>query len=382
MRVAIIGGGVGGLAACLALRSKGIEGVVYEGAPAYQRVGAGLLVAANGMQVLHAWGLADQVEAQGYRVRRGSLLDSEHRWITHLLPPPSHPHAESWRSVAIHRHRLLDVLREALPVDAVRTSKRCIEVSDHGEHAVARFDDGTQVEADIIVAADGLRSQVRALLFPHAQPRYSGQTSWRGCAPTTFADPALRDALLEIWGGDGTRFGFVPVHGGETYWYAVAEAPPRVKDPPGAVKDHLAHVFARYHDEIQQLLAATPDATIVRTDIYDLPPLPRWHAGRIMLLGDAAHAATPNLGQGGNQALEDAAYLAQALAMPGRTHGAFAEVYRRRAGKARFVLYFARFFGWVSHWRRSGLRRMRDAVLRRDLFKTNSWLMARLARLP
>ena len=381
MRVAIVGGGVGGLTTCLALRARGIEATVYEEVSQYKPVGAGILVAANGMQVLAQLGLAEAVEAEGFRVFRGHLLDPELRRICDLLLPPNHSHSDRWRNVAIHRHRLMRVLSEALPAEAIQFGKCCVGVTDHDVAAEVRFAGGQCIEADLVVAADGLRSMQRSALFPAATPRYAGQTSWRGYTDFDFREPILRDALLEIWGGDGTRFGFVPLLGGQTYWYAIAEASAREKDAPGATSDVLARTFASYHPEILRLLAATPEPRVVRTDLYDLPRLPRWHAGRTVLLGDAAHGATPNLGQGGNQALEDAVVLAQALAAQQATTRALAMYYRRRVGKAMFVIHFARFFGWVSHWRRPWLTRLRNAVLRLNLFRINQRLMTRLARL-
>ncbi len=361
-RVLVIGGGIGGLTLAVALRAKGLDAEVYEAAPALKPVGKGIWVPTNAMQVLGRIGLADAVTAEGCSLQRiqvrttggATLMDVD---VTRFAVKYGHP------TISIHRADLVRVLSDALPPGTVHLGKRLVDFSPAGESVTARFADGGAATGDVLVGADGLRSLVRDKLFPGVGLRYGGQTCYRGAAGMTLP-PDLGRTCWEVWGG-AARFGFSAVGRGEVYWFAPVSAPAGSPLPSGpALTDELDARYAGFPFPIPEILRNTPPEEIIRTDLYDIPPIARWWAGRVALLGDAAHATTPNLGQGGAQAVEDAYVLADRLAALISPEKAFAEYQRLRKPKADWVARTARRLGKAAHWRLAPLRWVRDCALR------------------
>jgi 2-polyprenyl-6-methoxyphenol hydroxylase-like FAD-dependent oxidoreductase len=224
---------------------------------------------------------------------------------------------------------------------------------------VVRFEDGAEVEAPLLIGADGLRSRVRVTMRGDEPLRYSGQTSWRALAePAGGVDPGR---TTESW-GPGLRFGIVPLARGRVYWFAVAEEPSGGRDP-GGVGAMLREKFAGWHAPIDAVIASTDDARIVRTDIFDRPPVRAWVDGRAVLLGDAAHPMTPNLGMGGCQAIEDAVVLGHALARGPDVDAALAHYQARRVARANAFVNRSFRFGQLAHVRSRPVRWLRDRAL-------------------
>jgi 2-polyprenyl-6-methoxyphenol hydroxylase-like FAD-dependent oxidoreductase len=359
--VAIVGGGIGGLAAAAAMAHRGIEAHVYEAASELREAGAGITMQTNAMQVLDRLGLADEVAAAGARVERGEVRD----YTGGRLQTVDFGEAEArfgFGTIGIHRARLQRVLADAVPAGRLHLGRGCLGVEHEHDGARVRLADGGEVRARVVVGADGLRSAVRGALFPEARLRYSGQTSYRAVVPRGLP-PELAGASWEVW-GPGCRFGFLAIAADETYWFATEEAPPGGRDAPGEARARLAGIFADFPHPIPDLIDTAGEGDLLRTDIHDVPPIPSWHRGRVVLLGDAAHATTPNLGQGGAQAIEDAYVLAEQLAVQADPAAAFAAYERLRMPKARQVVNRSWQFGRIVHLRHPLARGLRNLLIR------------------
>ena len=225
---------------------------------------------------------------------------------------------------------------------------------------VVELEDGEEVKADLLVGADGLHSAVRQVMRGREPLRYAGYTSWRALVEDV--DLARSDRFTESW-GPGHRFGIAPIGHRRVYWFAVADAPPGGTDA-GDPREGLLARFAGWHEPIEAMIRAAAPDRILRTDIYDRPPIDRWIEGYVTLLGDAAHPMTPNLGQGGCQAIEDAVVLASALARFGEVQPALLHYQTRRLARANSFVVRSWRFGQIAHLRTPTMRWLRDKALR------------------
>ncbi len=315
--VAIVGGGIGGLAAAIALRARGVDARVYERRADFHDAGAAITIWPNGLAALARLGVDARVVASGWPIER-SLIRRYCGRVLCVTPVGEVSRAAGSRTVAIRRADLHRALRERLEAGVVRTGAVCDSVGQDESEAVVRFADGSRVAADAVVGADGLRSRVRACVLGDRPPRYLGYTLYRGLA--RFEDAALRGGeAFETWCRGG-RFGAVQVNRNEVYWYAGIRMRPIERDAAGRpVREEpdprpmLMKRYAKWHAPIPALIEATAAGDLIRTDIYDRPPIAAWSFGRITLLGDAAHPMTPDLGQGACSAVEDAVALAEHL---------------------------------------------------------------------
>jgi 2-polyprenyl-6-methoxyphenol hydroxylase-like FAD-dependent oxidoreductase len=302
VKALVVGGGIGGLAAGIALRRLGIEATVLERAAELEAVGAGLGLAANAVEALERLGVADQVRARGERAETLVARKPSGRSIIEL------PLAGR-EMFGVHRADLQEVLAAALG-DGLRLGAVCTGFHDDRERVTVTLANGEQLQGDVLVGADGLRSTTRAWLLQDGPPTYAGYTGWRAVAEL---DERLLGGLMSETWGRGVRFGLIPIGAGRVYWF-VSESRPEPEAPvvPGD-KDRLARLVSGWHDPIQAAIASTPGEAISGTGIYARAPARTWGRGRVTLLGDAAHPMTPDLSQGAAQALEDAVVLAASL---------------------------------------------------------------------
>ncbi|PVC94070.1 FAD-dependent monooxygenase [Streptomyces sp. CS014] len=308
----VAGGGIGGLTAAVALSRRGWRVTVCERASALTGIGAGIVLAPNALRALESIGLGPAVSAGEPLAGALGLRTPDGAWLSRTGATASRYGVPAR---AVHRGFLIDALAAALPPGALRLGVSVGGVDEAAEGAVVVRTSAGELRADAVVAADGLRSALRGQLFPrHPGPRYAGETGWRAVLSGAGL-PALPSA--ETW-GRGERFGIVPLVDGRVYVYATAVAGPGTR--PADHRAELVRRFGAWHDPIPALLERLDrrepgPVTVLHHDFHELAePLPRFHSGRVALLGDAAHAMTPNLGQGGCQAIEDAVVLAYLLA--------------------------------------------------------------------
>ncbi|MEV5650048.1 FAD-dependent monooxygenase [Nocardia sp. NPDC052254] len=377
MRVIVVGGGIGGLAAGIALRRRGHEVQVWERTTEIGAAGSGLTLWPNGLRALDAIGLGDPVRARAMVDTEGGIRDRSGRWLSRT--DTAKMAARHGSVVAVHRADLFDILRAALGPDRLRPGVTVTGI----EGDRVRYDGGTE-SADLVVGADGLRSTVRAAVCPGARPpRYAGYTAWR---MITRPLPPLREGG-EIW-GSGERFGVVPLPDGRVYLFGVADAPEGGHRPGGEFAE-VRRRFGAWPDPIGRLLTEVPPEAVLRHDIYELPDLPSFVRGRVALLGDAAHAMTPNLGQGANQALEDAITLAAVL--DGRDVAAELRRYDSlRRPRTRALAHRSRLIGSVAQWswppavlaRDTGLRLMPGWAMLRAFDSAVGWTAPDCSQTP
>jgi 2-polyprenyl-6-methoxyphenol hydroxylase-like FAD-dependent oxidoreductase len=374
----IAGAGIGGLTLAAALQRQGLDVHVYERAPRLDPVGAGITLQMNAMLALRGLGLDAVVTREGHAPRDSRVLRPDGSTIT-ALDLGDVARAVGAPAIALHRARLQRVLAAQVDPARLHLGVAVTGFDDAAEGVRVRLEDGREVSADALVACDGLRSAVRRQLVGGGEPRYAGYTSWRGVARGGCG--VDRDRVSETW-GSGRRFGVVPLADDETYWFATQNAPAGQRDAPGAARETLLGLFGAWHAPIGDLLRATPEEHIVRTDIADRDPDGPWVRGRVALLGDAAHAMTPNLGQGGAQAIEDAAVLAHLLARDGDVPAALRAYEAARRPRVRAVVHQARRLGALGQWEGAAARAVRDALLARVPASLNRRAIVDAMRFP
>jgi 2-polyprenyl-6-methoxyphenol hydroxylase-like FAD-dependent oxidoreductase len=357
--VAIVGGGIGGLTLAIAVRRRGVPVTVLERAAELRPVGAGLGLAPNAVAALGRIGLSSQIVDAGAIIRRTAILTEHGDALGSELQVDRMSGDLGAPSIALHRMRLHDVLLGALAPGVVRLGFAVTGFERRGERVVVVGSSGDKVECDLLVGADGLHSSIRAQLFRDGAPRYAGYTSWRGVTPSGLIVPPPR--MSESW-GRGERFGIVDIGFGEIYWFAVATAAPGGVD--GDVRRELLARFANWHPPIRALIEATPADRILRTDISDRDPIERWHQGPVVLLGDAAHPMTPNLGQGAGQAIEDAVVFDQCLATEPTIEAALVRYEARRIARANSIVVASRRVGAVAQWQHPAAVWLRNTGMR------------------
>ncbi|WP_255946937.1 FAD-dependent monooxygenase [Streptomyces odontomachi] len=333
----VVGGGIGGLATAIGLRLIGWEVTVLERAPVLADVGAGISLHANGIRALDVLGVGEAVRAVARPQYTGGTRTPDGSWLARM-DGAALERALGTPIVGVPRADLHRLLRAALPVGclAIGTDVPSVDCSDPGRARVPGR--AGALDADLVVAADGVDSRLRTQLFPgHPGPVHSGSTVLRAIT----AHPVPLPTDFELTWGRGTEFGHIAFADGRAEWHAVLNAPAgtRHADPLAAVRRR----FGGWHDPIPALLDATRPEAVLHHDIHELAtPLPAFAVGRIALVGDAAHAMTPNLGQGACQALEDAVTLAAALATERTVERALARYDAQRRPRSQSVARAAR----------------------------------------
>jgi 2-polyprenyl-6-methoxyphenol hydroxylase-like FAD-dependent oxidoreductase len=353
----VVGAGIGGLAAAIALRRAGIDVDVFERAERIEEIGAGIALWANGIRALDSLGVGQAIHAASVQYPMGGLRTADGDVLTSVSASDLQRLFDV-PIIIMHRADLVSALLDAYGAGRVHLASRCVAVHQNAAGVTAEFDNGSRARGDLLVGADGLQSAVRDALHGARRPTYAGCTAWRGVVPFDTA----KVTAGETW-ERGSVFGLVPIRDERVYWYATLKTPEggRSADEKGT----LRQVFRGWHEPIESLIDATDPAAILRHDIYDRPVMKTWSAGRATLLGDAAHPMLPFLGQGACQALEDAVALANCLQACTDVASALRAYEARRVRRANTFVTQSRYAGRVAQLQNPVAVAIRNALLRR-----------------
>jgi salicylate hydroxylase len=351
-RIAVIGGGIGGLTAARALLKRGFEVAVYEAAPELKEIGAGVALGPNAMKALRSLDLEQPVRAVAWESENGLLRN----WRTGRIISRTPRRAFLMQrfgatGCTAHRADLLDVLAAGVPAGIVKLGARCVSVESNERVACARFADGTEIEADVVVGADGIHSAVRASLFGPDAPRFTGKICWRCVVPVDAVPGGLPTTDSTTWLGPHGAVVVYLVRHGELVNVVAHYDNDSWTEESWIRECDRAEVIDNYrgwHESLLRLFSASERH--YKWALYDRDPLTQWTRGRATILGDAAHPMLPYLGQGACQAMEDGCVLAAALAAVPDTPRAALELYERvRLPRARRVVLSARERGENNH---------------------------------
>ena len=314
LRVAVVGGGLGGVTAAVALAKRGLDVRLYEQAPALTEVGAGVAIQPNGIRVLKALGLGDGIARFGARWVDPQFRRPDGTYAAAMWPPEI---AGTIEFYGFHRADLLSLFVEQLPASVVHTGHKCVGFEQGEDEATLTFANGARAKADVVVAADGIHSTLQQFVVAPSAPVFSGSVAYRGLIPA--ASIAWPKGAMRNWLGVGKHFLVFPVRAGELLNYVgFVKTDEAMKESWSAAAGPaaLAQAFAGWDPLVGAIIAQV--STMFCSGLYDREPLASWTRARLTLLGDAAHPMLPHSGQGANQAIEDGVALAAVLARADR----------------------------------------------------------------
>ncbi|MBS7530903.1 FAD-dependent monooxygenase [Hazenella sp. IB182353] len=350
----IIGAGIGGLTAANALMNTGHEVHVYESYPKLKPSGMGITLAPNAFKALSFLNFVEDIKKVGkpldsfqIRSETGNLLSAiqSNENIT----------------MAFHRADLYVSLFQRLPNGIVSFNKKCVDFKQDQNGVKVTFADGSHTKGDYLLGVDGIHSMIRQKIAPSISPQFAGYTCWRGISKRgdILKSPNI---AMETWGPNG-RFGIVPLRENQIYWFAVTNAAENSKRMKKYSKSDLVLHFEGYHEPITQIIEQTEEEAIVRNDLYDLPKMNRYAYDRILLMGDAAHAMTPNLGQGACQAMEDVAVLSMCMKRQLPINEAFVAFEKERIKRVQKIVDRSRLMGRVGQMNHPVARKLRNGIM-------------------
>ena len=370
MSVLIIGGGIGGLAAAVALRRAGIAARVFERAPQISEVGASLSIFSNAVKALRRMGLEDQVLSLGPEVVKARFLSTTGQVLSSIDVEDISRDCGA-ASVVVHRADLQQMLLTALDADQVATGKECVGVVQDEDGVTVRFADRTEARGQIAIGADGIRSTVATSLFGEEGLRSAGYYCYRAMAATP--DVPTREALYVLL--PGIQFGLFPeVRPGETYWFLCRNDATGISCSDTGY-DHsalLRSIAVQLPGDLGDMVTRTDTKSLIIDDVFDRPRRKVWGLGRGSLLGDAAHPTTPTFGQGACMAIEDAVVLADSLRCAEDSVAGLRAYEKRRLKRTTMITRLSWRYGNIMQYEHPVLVKWRTLTLPTALSRWNA----------
>lgn len=356
---AILGGGIGGLTLAIALQRKNIDVVVYESAPQWKPLGAGIGLAGNAVKAFREIGIEQDVLAVGKVLKKVVIRNIKGKALMITDSEDLSRRFGVVNNFALHRADLHHVLINKLRPGTVQLDKSCVGFEQNADGVSITFKDGTKAHADYLIAADGIHSVARRKLLSDVKTRYAGYTCWRGIIEDLPAD-LDPDETSETW-GQGTRFGIVPLTRDRVYWFACVNAGANDPMMRSLSPADLLTFFKDFHAPIPELLRRT--TTTIWNDIIDIEPISRFAFDRVVLMGDAAHATTPNLGQGACMAIEDAVVLSNLIESQTDASQAFRMFEEKRIRRTTKIVNDSWQLGKMAQWENPFMTSIRNMMI-------------------
>lgn len=358
MKIAVIGGGIGGLCTAYALQRQNFSVDVFEATSTFRPIGAGIGIGSNAMQALIDLGIGEEIYQDGTNLTTQIFLNAKGKQLNTIdFSALKKLYGQS--NITIQRADLHQTLYDAIQKENLFLNKRCLRVEPHQNGCTLYFSDETTASYDYVIAADGIHSPIRKQYIPSSEPRYAGYMCWRGIAQ---AHPLVENATsVEIFDTIG-RFGYAPLKDGKIYWFACVNTAENNTFLHHLEKQQLANLFSSFPKQVSEIILSTEQQDILHHDLYDIAPLKKFHFNRVILLGDAAHATTPNMGQGAGQAIEDALVFSEALAQHKDFHQAAQQYEKIRLAKTKKVTQLSRQIGIAAQWNHPLLAKSRDFI--------------------
>lgn len=338
--ISIIGAGIGGLTLGNILKQQNLNFTIYESAPEIKPVGAGIMMAVNAMQIFEKIGLKEKIENARNKIHGISITDEKLKTISTTNVLALEKKFNSC-NVAIHRADLQNILAENLGFENIKLNHSLKKIHKK-ENYFLEFENGNEIESKIVFGADGIHSKVRIQILQTGKIRNAQQKCWRGLTDFNLPEKYHLHAL-EIW-GKGKRFGFVKLSGDKLYWYAL------INQNNFTENVDLTETFRDFDPLVLRILKATKSEDIILNDIIDLAPIPKWFSENLCLIGDAAHATTPNMGQGACQSIEDAYVIGRLLEKTQNFNSVFKEFQEIRRKKVDYIIKNSWTLGKISQW--------------------------------
>ena len=338
MKIGIIGGGISGLALANCFQHFSIEYTLFEKSSRFGEVGAGIGISESAYTILKKIGLGDEIKVKGYFIEDAIIVNKDCETIRKLPIKNG--------GFCIHRAELINILSYKIDVSNVKFDAELDSFVAGNDSVKLTFKNGVSEEFDYVFACDGINSIFRKQLFPQVKKRYSGQTIWRGIS-TCKLPVNFHTAYLEFW-GENLRFATIPLNKTQYYWYACKISKENIQDNKATLKTDLKNLFKGFCKEISEVIDSTE--LIIKNDMWDLKPhKEHWHKNNVVFLGDAIHATTPNLAQGGCQAIEDAFTLSKLIHTKGFSLETFEDYHKLRNQKVNYIVKQSWNYGKISH---------------------------------